>query len=165
MVKKGTAQAEQITVEEEEGMPFTEENFKLLNGFAVLVSERFGYWMARRMTQQDMSEKLADESKAVREIRKGIADNIEKHIENPSEDLQKAIREGRVELDEALKPLNEKRKPFTEKMKPLQQAVRYLDVHAIPDSLKELGHQIAPRFTLSKWVNAALAQQKQKKKK
>jgi len=146
-------------------MPFTEENFKLLNGFTMLIAERFGYYMARRLTQQDMSEKLEEESKAVREIRKGIADNIEKHIENPSEELKKAILQGRVDLDEALKPLNEKRKPFTEKMKPLQQAVRYLDGVAIPDSLKELGHPVTPRFTLSEWVGTALAQQKQKKKK
>ena len=165
MGKKTQAQAEQVAVTVEEGLPFTEENFKLLNGFSMLVAERFGYYMARRLTQQDMNEKLAEEIKPIRELRKQISENIEKHIENPSEDLQKAIFEGRKDLDEKLKPLNEKRKPYLEKMKPLQAAVRYLDVVAIPDSLKELGHPVTPRFTLSEWVCTALAQQKRKKKK
>jgi len=76
--------------------------------------------------------------------------------------LRTQILNGRKAVAEAKKTLKTARAPFMQKMAPLAKAVRYCDNVAIPDSLKELGHPIQPRFSLSDWVQTAIAQKPKK---
>jgi len=150
---QATAQAVAIPVEEE---------VKLLRGFRDLVGERFGYFMGRRLTQQDMTEKTEAERKAVAEIRKDITgDNLKKIVADG--DIK--VYESKLSaLKTARETLSKASKPFRDKISPLAKAQRYLDNVAIPDALKELGTPVQPRFALSKWIDSALASAKKKKK-
>lgn len=136
----------------------------MLEAFTELVSERYGYFMARRLTQQDMAEKTKEETKAVREKAKQLSENIDTYIDTPSDDLKGTIKANQKDLTDLRKKAATARKPFQDKVKPLVQAQKYCDAVAIPDSLKELGHPVAPRFSLSEWMQKALEQSKQKKK-
>ena len=137
----------------------------MLEAFAELVAERYGYFTARRLTQQDMSEKCKVEVEAVNEKRKALNENIEKLLEAEDAEARSAIKVQAKELKTLKEAADTVRKPFLEKIKPLSQAQKYCDNVAIPDSLKELGHPVQPRFSLSDWMNRALEQSKQKKKK
>jgi len=148
---QATAQTVTIPVEEE---------VKLLRGFRDLVGERFGYFMGRRLTQQDMTEKTAAERKAVSEIRKEIRDNIPAWIKNADVKTYTVKQDALKTAAEALTKVS---KPFREKIAPLSKAQKYLDNVAIPDALKELGTPVQPRFSLSKWIGDAIASQKKKK--
>lgn len=130
-----------------------EQELTLLRGFRDLVGERWGYWLGRRVTQQEMNEKTKDERAKVREIRKEINEHIEEYITNSDIETYKAKVS---ELAEAKKVVAKVSKPFREKISPLVKAVRYLDNVAIPDALKELGTPVQPRFSLSKWINDAI---------
>lgn len=132
----------------------------LQTAFIELVGERWGYWLGRRMTQQDMAEKTKEQSKAVRELGKTEHTKIEEFIETPSDEIKTVIVTTRASLKDARTTLKEARKPFMEKISPLAKAVRYCDSVAIPDSLKELGHPVAPRFSLSDWVKEAVKPKK-----
>jgi len=153
---KGQTQATAQTI----AIP-VEEEVKLLRGFRDLVGERFGYFMGRRLTQQDMTEKTAAERKAVSEIRKEIRDNIPAWIKNADVKTYTVKQDALKTAAEALTKVS---KPFREKIAPLSKAQKYLDNVAIPDALKELGTPVQPRFSLSKWIGDALASQKKKKK-
>jgi len=139
------------------------EEFTLLRGFRDLVGERFGYFLGRRLTQQDMTTKTEAERKAVAEIRKAITgENLETIIANA--DI-KTYQTKLSEMKTARETLSKVAKPFREKISPLAKAQKYLDNVAIPDALKELGTPVQPRFSLSKWIGDALASQKKEKKK
>jgi len=137
-----------------------EQEVKLLRGFRDLVAERWGYFMGRRLTQQDMTQKTEAERKAVAEIRKDIS----------GDNLKTIITKGDIKTFEAKlsavktarEALNKASKPFREKISPLAKAQKYLDNVAIPDALKELGTPVQPRFSLSKWIGDAIASQKKK---
>jgi len=133
----------------------------LLRGFRDLVGERFGYFLGRRLTQQEMNEKTEAERKAVAEVRKDIRDNLETFIKNA--DVKTYLTKKGL-LKSAAEELSKAAKPFREKISPLAKAQRYLDNVAIPDALKELGTPVQPRFGLSKWINDALASAKKTKK-
>ena len=137
----------------------------MLDAFAELVAERYGYFTARRLTQQDMSEKCKVEIEAVNEKRKDMNENIEKLLEAEDTEARSAIKVQAKELKTLKEAADKVKEPFLEKIKPLAQAQKYCDSVAIPDSLKELGHPVQPRFSLSDWMNKALEQSKQKKKK
>jgi len=132
----------------------------LQSAFVELVGERWGYWLGRRLTQQDMAEKTKAESKAVRELAKTERTKIEEFIENPDAEIKTAIVTTRKSLADARKTFKEARKPFMDKISPLARAMRYCDSVAIPDSLKELGHPVQPRFSLSDWVKEAVKPKK-----
>jgi len=134
----------------------------LLRGFRDLVGERWGYFMGRRLTQQEMTEKTEAERKAVAEIRKEITgDNLKAIISKADIKTYEATLS---KVKSARETLSKAAKPFRDKISPLAKAQRYLDNVAIPDALKELGTPVQPRFGLSKWINDALASQKKKKK-
>ena len=139
-----------------------EDRLALLEAFAELISERWGYFTARRLTQKDMTEKTAVESKAAREISKAVGENVEKLIKTPSQEIAKVVVAKREALKEARKTLKDARQPFNLKMSPLAKAIKYCDSVAIPDSLKELGHAVVPRFSLSEWAQKAVEQTKKK---
>ncbi|MGD0495454.1 MAG: hypothetical protein ABSB28_05375 [Candidatus Bathyarchaeia archaeon] len=155
MPKPRQAQTEAVTVP-------AEDRLELLEGFVNLVSERWGYLTARRLTQKDMNEKTATESKAAREISKAIGENVEKLIKTPSQEIAKVVVAKREALKDARTTLKDARKPFNEKMTPLASIIKYCDSVAIPDSLKELGHPVVPRFSLSEWAQKAVEQTKKK---
>jgi len=128
----------------------------LQEAFVELVGERWGYYVARRVTQQDMTTATKDQAKTVRDLAKAVNTAIEEYIANASDDLRTQILNGRKAVADAKKTLKTARAPFQKKMSPLAKAVRYMDNVAIPDSLKELGHPIQPRFSLSDWVQDAI---------
>lgn len=135
------------------------EELTNLRGFRDLVGERWGYWVGARVKRQEMNDASEKERKSVREIRKDISDNLEQTIRDADiEGYQANIKK----LGEARKKVNEKTKPFREKITPLNRAVKFLDNVTIPDSLKELGKPITPRFTLSKYIEESLAAAKKK---
>jgi len=134
----------------------------LQEAFIELVGERYGYWVGRRLTQQEMTTATKEQAKTVRELTKTVNEAIEAFIESPSDDLRTKIATTRKTLANAKKTVKEARAPFQKKMTPLAKAVRYCDNVAIPDSLKELGHPIQPRFSLSEWVQTAIAQKPKK---
>lgn len=140
-----------------------EDRLALLDTFAELVSERWGYYTARRLIVKDASEKTQTEAKNAREKAKAVNQSVETLIKTPNEDNSEVVVTARDELKTARNALKEARKPFNEKMKPLASAVKYCDSVAIPDSLKELGHPIAPRFSLSEWAKKAVEQATKKK--
>jgi len=151
-VAQTTAQAVAIPVEQE---------VVLLRGFRDLVGERFGYFLGRRLTQQEMTTKTEAERKAVAEIRKAITgDNLKTIITHAD---VKTYETKLSEMKSARETLSKVAKPFREKISPLAKAQRYLDNVAIPDALKELGTPVQPRFSLSKWIGDAIASQKKKK--
>jgi len=134
----------------------------LREAFVELVAERWGYYVGRRVTQQDMATATKDQRKAVSDLNKGVNKAIEEYIVEASDDLRTQIVNGRKAVAEAKKVLSTARAPFMKKMTPLAKAVRYCDNVAIPDSLKELGHPIQPRFSLSDWVQTAITQKPKK---
>jgi len=134
----------------------------LQEAFVELVGERYGYWLGRRLTQQEMTTATKEQAKTVREATKTVNTAIEGYISDASDDLRTQILNGRKTITEAKKTLKEARAPFMKKITPLAKAVRYCDNVAIPDSLKELGHPVQPRFSLSDWVQSAIAQKPKK---
>ena len=140
-----------------------EDRLALLEAFAELVSERWGYFTARRLTQKDANEKTKEERKTATEAAKSVTESIETLIKSPNEPNSKKVTSCRDVLKDARKVVAVAKKPFNEKIKPLASAVKYCDSVAIPDSLKELGHQVVPRFSLSEWATKAVEQTKKKK--
>lgn len=138
------------------------ERLELLEGFADIVHERFGYNVARKLKQQEMGEATKEQSKKLRELSKSEREKVEAYIETPSNEVKTEILNKRKQLKSARETLKTARKPFLEKVTPLGKAIRYLDGVVIPDSLKELGKPVAPIFSLSKWVNDALEATKKK---
>jgi len=136
-----------------------------LEGFLELTSQRFGYATARKLKQKEMNEKTTAEAKKAREISSSIVEQTEKLIKTPTEAIAKLIVTKREDLKEARKVLKDARKPYVEKITPLGKAVKYCDNVAIPDSLKELGKPVVPRFKLDEWIEKALAQAEKEKKK
>ena len=151
---------ETATVVEQEQQP---SRLELLEAFADLVAEGFGYKTAKRLTQKDMSEKTQAEGKKAREAAKAVAESMETLIKAPTQETAKKVITARETLKDARKVVSEARKPFNEKMKPLASAVKYIDSVAIPDSLKELGKTVQPLFKLSTWAEKAVEQTKKKK--
>lgn len=136
----------------------------LLEGFADLVSERMGYWAGRRSKQTEMAEKCKTELEALRKKRGEIADGIEELLEKEDQATRDAIHTARKELKPLMKKAKNATQPFREKIGELAKAVKLLDNVTIPDSLKELGKQVVPRFSLSEHVAKALAAQAKRKK-
>jgi len=137
----------------------------MLEGFADLVGERFGYWMGRRLQQQSMSEKCKIELTAVREKSKSLREHVEELIAEEKPEVRVTIQQEQKELKDLRKTASDVTKPFREKIGELAKATKYCDNVTIPDSLKELGKPVAPRFSLSEWVSKALEAAKNKKKK
>ena len=139
------------------------DRLALLEGFVTLVSERWGYFTARRLTMKDASEKTEKERKASTEASKAFAESIKSLRKTPNPANSQLVDKSEEALKGAKKVVKEARAPFNDKVKPLADAIKYCDSVAIPDSLKELGHPVVPQFKLSEWAQKAVAQTKQKK--
>jgi hypothetical protein len=140
------------------------ERFSLLQKFAGLVAERYGYVVGRKMKSAEMREdaavKLASES--VRKLTKELSKSVETLIKEPTKPNSEVVTRNRTELEEARDKAHTAREPFLEKMKPLTKVIRMMDNIAIPDSLKEVGIELKPRFQLSEWADKALEATKKK---
>lgn len=154
MPKKAEVQAQTVEAEV--------SRLDLLEAFAELVAERYGYYTARRLKTAEMNEAVKDLSKNLREIRKSLNTAVEEYIKEPSDGLREQIFKAREAIAEKKPVLKEKKAPYMKEITPLAKAVRYMDNVAIPDSLKELGHPIQPRFSLSEWVKKAVEAQKKR---
>jgi len=142
--------------------PQLEKELTNLQGFRDLVHERCGYWLGRKLKQKEMNEATEDERSVVTELRKEITGKkLRKLIEaGDMKALQKTWKDTNDKLEPAREAVTKKAKPFREKISPLTKAVKFLDSVAIPDALKQIGKPVAPRFSLSEFVKAQLAQQK-----
>ena len=138
-----------------------EEELKMLRGFRDLAGERWGYYLGRRLTQAELTEKTKKERKAVAKARKAVTgESLEEIITNG--DIV-AYKKGLKDIKEKREVFSKVAEPFREKMKPLRKAQNYMDSIAIPDALKELGTPVQPRFTLADWIKKALEAEKANK--
>jgi hypothetical protein len=168
------AEAQTVTVEAEAEV----KRLDLLEAFAELVAERFGYYTARKLKMAEMNEKTEAERKQASAMRKAISFRLKFDRKNGGysyeigDALREAMTSGNWEAYESkLKELSEVKKsidniatPYRKEMNSFNKALRYIDNVCIPDSLKELGHPIQPRFSLSDWVKKAIEQQRKRKK-
>ena len=138
------------------------DRLALLEGFVTLVSERWGYFTARRLIMKDASEKTEKERKASTEAAKAFAESIKTLRKTPNPANGQLVDKREEALKNARKVVKEARAPFNDKVKPLADGIKYCDSVAIPDSLKELGHPVVPQFKLSEWAQKAVAQTKRK---
>ena len=134
-----------------------EQELTLLRGFRELIGERTGYFFGAKALGKTMSDETADERKAVTTASKSVRQAIAELIEHPTKKNSKVVVTNQATLAEAKLANRTARKPHMAKISPLRKIVRYIDVVAVPDSLKELGHPVQPIFSLSDWATKALA--------
>ena len=139
------------------------DRLALLEGFVDLVSERWGYFAARRLTMKDASEKTEAQRKASTEASKSFAESIKTLRKSPTPANAIVVDKKEEALKDARTAVKDARKPFNDKVKPLADGIKYCDSVAIPDSLKELGKPVVPQFKLSEWAQKAVEQTKKKK--
>jgi len=149
----------QEVVEVSEEQVSMEQELALLRGFRDLVAEGLGYYLGAKAITAEAKEdeKVAEARKSVSTIRKEITKSIPSWIENA--DI-KSYQEKTAELQSARDHLKEVMKPYNERKRPLNKAWRYCVNVAFPDALKELGAPVQPRFSLSKWIESAIAKKK-----
>ena len=143
----------QTAVEAVEAEVSVDQELALLRGFRDLVAEGLGYYLGAKAITAEASEKTKDLRKKANSIRKEINSHLEEWIKNADIESYTAKT---TEYAEARAKLREAMKPFNEKKKPLNKAWRYCVNVAFPDALKELGAPVQPRFSLSKWIQAAI---------
>lgn len=137
-----------------------EEELTLLRGFRDLVAERTGYFLGSRVLTKTMNEETAEERKAVREAGKALREAISTLIAEPNNGNAQTVKDLQGKVKEAKENAKKAREPHMKKISPLRKAVRYIDTVAVPDSLKELGKDVVPIFSLSDWINKAIAPKK-----
>lgn len=135
----------------------TQAELTLLRGFRDLIAEKTGYFLGAKALGKTMSDETADERKAVTTASKNIRQAIATLIEQPTKKHSQEVIDEQALLKVAQEKNNTARKPHMEKISPLRKIVRYIDVVAVPDSLKELGCPVQPRFSLSEWAKKAIA--------
>jgi hypothetical protein len=135
---------------------------EMLETFAGLISERWGYVFGRKINTAEANKAVKADAAKAREIGATFKEHLANLRKVPTPENAKALDATEEELKKARKIVAVARKPFTEKSKPLVQAIKYLDNVAVPDSLKEIGYPILPRFSLSEWVGKAVDASKKK---
>jgi hypothetical protein len=141
-----------------------DERGALLDAFAQLVAERYGYAVARRIKQAEMSVATEALRKEATALRSRVAESIESLIKEPTTETAATITEARASLEAKRKEISEASKPYREAMSPLNKGVRFFDNVIIPDSLKQLGYPIQPIFNLSDHVKEKMELAKKAKK-
>jgi regulator of sigma D len=107
-----------------------------------------------------MKDATVEQRKASNEARKYLRQNLEEFIKNGDfEGYKKALEE----VEKTGKTLKEARKPHVAKISPLRKGIKYIDNVAVPDSLKELGVNVQPAFSLSEWIKKTIESQKKRK--
>lgn len=130
-----------------------EQELTLLRGFRDLVAERTGYMFGAKALSKEMTDATVPERKAVIEANKTYKANLETWVKDADID---GFNEAIGRMKKAREEANTVRKPHMEKINPLRKGVKYIDLVAIPDSLKELGVQPQPMFNLSEWCAKAV---------
>jgi len=140
----------------------------LLRGFRDLVGEGIGYLLGARAIQAEVrdNEEIGKLRHAIPRI--FVSGRPKKDSDRKTiiiEDLVKsrdtnAYITAMTEVEVARKALQDAMKPFNEKKAPLLKGWKYMVNVAVPDSLKELGAPVSPRFSLSDWVAQATAGRK-----
>ena len=158
--KQNAITAEPVVVE---GQP---SEVEMLRGFRNLVGERWGYLLARKAHASDLSEKTDKERKDASAIGKKVGEALEALVKTPTDINASAYTEQVSVLKTARETLKNAREAtgLPAKIKDLNSGITYMDKIAIPDSLKELGSPVTPRFTLSDYVKSAVDALKKKKK-
>jgi len=134
-----------------------EQEVTLLRGFRDLVHEGAGYMFGAKALSQTMSDETATERKAVTDTGKAFRKALKTLIKTPNQANGKKVRELQVKVTDAKEKNKTAREPHMKKITPLRRADRYIRVVAIPDSLKELGTPVTPRFSLSEWAKTVTA--------
>ena len=132
----------------------------LLRGFRDLLAERTGYMFGAKALSTTMSEKTEKERKVVTDKGKSVKEAFTTLIEQPTKQHSENFLQVQKELVDAQKVNKKAREPHMAKITPLRRAVRYIDVVAVPDALKQLGSPALPRFSLSDWVSKAIVKKK-----
>lgn len=140
--------------------PEIENRAEMLEGFADLIAEQYGYKLAKKETQRDMNEATAANRKKNSEMGKFISEKLEELIEKPTSEIAEAIIAKRKERVSIVKLLKEARKPYSEKMKPLNDAIKYIEKVSVPDALRYLGKAVQPLFTVSEEIGKGIEQEK-----
>ena len=134
-----------------------QEELTNLRGFRDLLAERTGYMLGRKVKQAEMNTATKTERKKANGISKTIRESIPQWIADSNvTDYEKQTSA----LADAREIVSKKSKPFRTQINPLTKAVKYMDNVAIPESLKLLGVQPQPTFSLSDFMQAELEKQK-----
>jgi hypothetical protein len=165
MRKGQTPTAETVEVPES-----LREEVTLLRGLAILNAENTAYYMGAKSLTSDMSDKSKEERKSLTEANKNVRKNLATWVK---EGNVTAFDDGNKAITDARKALNDKTKPTRDKIAPLRRGMKYIQIVAIPDSIKEL-HDVtsdpkvkeklvvAPAFQLSSWVATAIESKKKR---
>jgi hypothetical protein len=138
---------------------------EMLKGFKNMVAERYCYVLAKKAQSSDLNEKTEKERKASATAGKTVSKALETFLEDSTDVNRDAYKAAIKDLGKARKELSTARTAtgLPDKIKELSSGIAYMDKIAIPDSLKELGTPIAPRFTLSEYVKSSVDAMKKKK--
>jgi len=152
---KGKAVSETLVIPEA-----VQEELTLLRGFRDLVAERTAYMFGAKELNAEIKDKTAEQRKAFNEASKYLKEHLEEFVKNGDyEGFKQALQ---VKAEKS-KVYREARKQAGQgKVNKLRKGIRYIDNVAIPDSLKELGVNVQPRFSLSDWIKKAVETKKRR---
>ena len=132
----------------------------MLEGFADLIAEQFGYKLAKKEVQKDVNEKTASDRKKFSEFGKTISEKVEELIETPTPEVAQAIKATRKERAHIAALLKKAREPYQEKVKPINSAIKYIEKVSVPDALHYLGKPVVPLFKVSEEIQNGIEQEK-----
>jgi hypothetical protein len=163
-MKQKQAQQTAPQIEEPIVVPASEvqgdQRVAMLEGFADLVAEDYGYKLAKKEVQKDQNEKTAADRKKFSAAGKTISEKVEELIEAPTVETAVLIKATRKERAGIAALLKIAREPFAVKAKPINAAIKHIEKVAIPDALHYLGKTVVPRFTVSEEIQAGIDAEK-----
>lgn len=137
-----------------------EQRVAMLEGFADLIAEQYGYKFAKKENQKDMNAATEANRKKFSEFGKTISKAVEELIETPTPEVAATIKSTRKERAHIAELLKKARTPFQEKVKPINAAIKYIEKVSIPDALNYLGKPIVPLFSVSEEIQKGIEQEK-----
>jgi len=160
-----------VQAQTEQAIPTSQqEEIVLLRGFAQLLAERTAYMFGVKALTTKMEGQSEKERKTLTAATKTVTDNLTQWIKEANiTEYETALQT----VKDARKALADKQKPIRDKITPLRKGMKYIDVVAVPDSIKELANVVsdpevkkrlvvAPAFKLSEWCSNAIASRKKK---
>lgn len=118
-------------------------------GLISVVSERWGYYFAKRVKSAELMKATSPERQKVTKLGKAISEKVGEWMANGT-DTRAEITALQTQLGQARAELKEKSAPYYEVMKPLSGAISYLDKILIPSQLQTVtGQPIVPKFQVS----------------
>jgi len=139
---------------------------KEVTDFIETVSERWGYYTAKRLIMGELMKATKDERAEVRQLGREVAEKIELFLNKPQKELREAIDSLRGRLAKVREVLREKSAPYYQRMRPLNKALSFLDKVVIPQQIETVtGKAVTPRYRVSKDILEAIKPKKKAKKK